>query len=128
LLKQDPLVEEACLIGDKRPYLTVLIVPNRPLLEALARKHGVAEEWPTLLERTEFRALFRRRLDEVNRVLPLYSRVRNFALLTEPFSQERDELTPTLKIKRRVVAETRRAQIEALYRPAGGPGEARQRA
>jgi long-chain acyl-CoA synthetase len=128
LLKQDPLVEEACLIGDKRPYLTVLIVPNRPLLEALARKHGVAEEWPTLLERTEFRALFRRRLDEVNRVLPLYSRVRNFALLTEPFSQERDELTPTLKVKRRVVAETRRAQIEALYRPAGGAGEARQRA
>ena len=128
LLKQDPLIEEACLIGDKRPYLTVLLVPNRPLLEALARKHGVTEEWPTLLERNEFRTLFRRRLDEVNRTLPLSSRVRNFALLAEPFSQERDELTPTLKVKRRVVVETRRAQIEALYRPSSSPSESHQRA
>ncbi len=126
LLKQDPLIEEACLIGDRRPYLTVLIVPNRPLLEALARKHGLADEWAVLLERSEFRTLFRRRLDEVNRVLPLYSRVRNFALLSEPFSQERDELTPTLKVKRRVVAETRRRQIEALYRPGDSFSEARE--
>jgi long-chain acyl-CoA synthetase len=123
LLKQDPLIEEACLIGDKRPYLTVLLVPNRTLLEALARKHGVAEDWSALLERSEFRALFRRRLDEVNRTLPLYSRVRKFALLTEPFSQDREELTPTLKIKRRVVMETRRAQIDALYRSSGAHGE-----
>jgi long-chain acyl-CoA synthetase len=121
LLKQDPLIEEACLIGDKRPYLTVLLVPNRLLLEALARKHNVTDEWETLLERSEFRSLFRRRLDEVNRALPLYSRVRNFALLTEPFSQDREELTPTLKVKRRVVAETRRAQIEAMYRPGSTP-------
>jgi long-chain acyl-CoA synthetase len=125
LLKQDPLIEEACLIGDKRPYLTVLLVPNRTLLEALAHKHGVSDEWPTLVERSEFRTLFRRRLEEVNRLLPLYSRVRNFALLTEPFSQDRDELTPTLKIKRRVVAETHRAQIEAMYRSGSTPGEAR---
>lgn len=123
LLKQDPLIEEACLIGDKRPYLTVLLVPNRALLEALARKHSVTEEWPALLERSEFRALFRRRLDEVNRSLPLYSRVRKFALLTEPFSQDHEELTPTLKIKRRVVMQTRRAQIEALYRPGSTHGE-----
>lgn len=123
LLKQDPLIEEACLIGDKRPYLTVLLVPNRALLEALARKHNVPEEWPAVLERSEFRTLFRRRLDEVNRALPLYSRVRNFALLADPFSQDRDELTPTLKIKRRVVMETRRAQIDAMYRPGSLPGE-----
>jgi long-chain acyl-CoA synthetase len=126
LLKQDPLIEEACLIGDKRPYLTVLLVPNRTLLEALARKYNVAEEWPALLDRQEFRTLFRRRLDEVNRSLPLYSRVRNFALLAEPFSQDHEELTPTLKIKRRVVMETRRAQIDALYRPSNASGETSQ--
>ena len=128
LLKQDPLIEEACLIGDKRPYLTVLIVPNRPLLEALARKHDVTDEWAVLLDRGEFRTLFRRRLDEVNRTLPLYSRVRNFALLSEPFSQDHGELTPTLKVKRRVVAETRQAQIEAMYRPGGGVSEMRKHA
>ncbi len=122
LLKQDPLIEEACLIGDKRPYLTVLLVPNRALLEALARKYNVEEPWPAFLDRNEFRVLFRRRLDEVNRSLPLYSRVRNFALLAEPFSMEREELTPTLKVKRRVVTETRRAQIDAMYRPGSSPG------
>lgn len=125
LLKHDPLIEEACLVGDNRPYLTALLVPNRALLESLARKHGVPEEWPALLERAEFRALFRRRLDEVNRQLPLYARVRNFALLADPFSQERGELTPTLKVKRRVVLETRRALIDALYPPGSVPQELR---
>ena len=123
LLKHDPLIEEACLIGDKRPYLTALLVPNRPLLEALAHKHGVTAVWPQLLERSEFRTLFRRHIDEVNRTLPLYARVRNFTLLAEPFSQESGELTPTLKVKRREVVETRRAQIEAMYRPGSNPGE-----
>ena len=127
LLKQDPLIEEACLIGDKRPYLTALLVPNRALLEALAQKHHVVDEWPALLQRSEFRTLFRRRLDEVNRALPLYSRVRKFTLLDEPFSQEREELTPTLKIKRRVVMETRRVQIDAMYRPGNTHEEAGQR-
>ena len=122
LIKQDPLIEEACLIGDKRPYLTVLLVPNRALLEALARKHNFEEPWPAFLDRNEFRVLFRRRLDEVNRALPLSSRVRNFALLVEPFSMEREELTPTLKVKRRVVMETRRTQIDAMYRPGSSPG------
>lgn len=125
LLKQDPLIEEACLIGDKRPYLTVLLVPNRALVENLARKYHWQEEWPALLDRPECRTLFRRRLDEVNRQLPLYARVRNFALLAEPFTQERGELTPTLKVKRRVVLETRRALVDALY-PSGSAVQERQ--
>jgi long-chain acyl-CoA synthetase len=115
LLKHDPLIDEACVIGDQRPHLTVLLVPNRPLIEALARKYGWSSEWPALLIHPELRSLFRRRLDEINRTLPRSARVRNFTLLDTPFSQEREELTPTLKVKRRVVAETRRAQIEAMY-------------
>jgi long-chain acyl-CoA synthetase len=128
LLKQEPLIEEACVIGDKKPYLTVLFVPNRTLLENLARKYDIAEEWPAFLERSEFRALFRRRLDEVNKKLPLSSRIRNFALLAEPFSQEQGELTPTLKVKRRVVVETRRAAIDALYPSGHTPRETREHA
>ena len=114
-LKQDPLIEEVCLIGDKRPYVTALIVPNRALLETLAQKHAISHEWPQLLQRKEFRTLFRRRIDEVNRVLPSYARIHHFTLLAEPFSQDRGELTPTLKIKRREVMHTRSADIEAMY-------------
>lgn len=114
-LKQDPLIEEVCLIGDKRPYVTALIVPNRTLLEALAQKHGVSHAWPQILQQKEFRTLFRRRIDEINRALPLYARIHHFTLLEEPFSQDRGELTPTLKIKRREVMHTRSADIEAMY-------------
>jgi long-chain acyl-CoA synthetase len=114
-LKQDPLIEEVCLIGDKRPYVTALIVPNRALLETLAQKHAISHAWPDLLQQKEFRTLFRRRIDEINRSLPLYARIHHFTLLAEPFSQDRGELTPTLKVKRREVMRTRSADIEAMY-------------
>lgn len=114
-LKQDPLIEEVCLIGDKRPYVTALIVPNRALLETLAQKHAISHTWPDLLQQKEFRTLFRRRIDEINRALPLYARIHHFTLLAEPFSQDRGELTPTLKVKRREVLRTRSADIEAMY-------------
>jgi long-chain acyl-CoA synthetase len=117
LLKQDPLIEEACLIGDKRPYVTALLVPNRALVEALARKYELAEVWPDLLKRTEFHTLFRRRIDEVNRTLPQYARIHRFTLLAEPFSLDREELTPTLKVKRREVVRTRQGEIDAMYPP-----------
>ena len=120
-LKQDPLIEEVCLIGDKRPYVTALIVPNRALLETLAQKHAISHAWPELLQQQELRTLFRRRIDEVNRVLPLYARIHHFTLLAEPFSQERGELTPTLKVKRREVMRTRRDDIEAMYPPSNVP-------
>ena len=120
-LKQDPLIEEACLIGDRRPYVTALIVPNRALLETLAQKHAISHPWPELLQQKECRSLFRRRIDEVNRALPLYARIHRFTLLTEPFSQDRGELTPTLKVKRREVMTTRRADIEAMYPPGNIP-------
>ena len=120
-LKQDPLIEEVCLVGDKRPYVTALIVPNRALLETLAQKYSISHAWPELLQQKEFRTLFRRRIDEVNRVLPLYARIHHFTLLAEPFSQDRGELTPTLKIKRREVMQTRSADIEAMYPPNNVP-------
>jgi long-chain acyl-CoA synthetase len=116
LLKGDPLIEEVCLIGDRRPYVTALIAPNQAMVEALALKRRISGEWPAILANEEILALFRRRLNEVNRSLPHPARVRNFTLLRAPFSQEQEELTPTLKVKRRVVTETRRAEIEAMYR------------
>lgn len=122
LLKQDPLIEEVCVIGDRRPYLTVLIIPNLPLVETLARKQGIPTTVPEMLAHPAIRALFRRRLDEVNKALPLYARMRNFTLLSQPFSQDQGQLTPTLKVKRRVVAEMYREVIEAMY-PADRPPE-----
>jgi long-chain acyl-CoA synthetase len=125
LLKQDPLIEEVCVVGDRRPYLTALIVPNLSLVETLAREPAAATTAAEMLAHPATRARFHQRLDEVNRTLPLYARVRNFTLLAQPFSQDRGELTPTLKVKRRVVAEMYRDVIEAMY-PANRPPEEKQ--
>lgn len=114
-LKQDPLIEEACLIGDKRPFITALLVPNQALVETLARKKGVSGDWPVILSHQTVQSLFRRRVNAVNTSLPIPARIRQFSVLSQPFSQDRGELTPTLKIKRRHVLETRQEQIEAMY-------------
>ena len=119
-LKQDPLIEEACLIGDKRPFVTALLVPNQALVETLARKNGVSGDWPAVLSHQTVQGLFRDRVNALNKTLPTPARIRQFRVLDQPFSQDRGELTPTMKIRRRHVLETRQEQIEAMY-PTPGP-------
>ena len=123
VLKQDPLIEEACLIGDKRPFVTALLVPNQALVETLARKNGVSGDWQTVLGHQTVQSLFRDRVNAVNKTLPTPARIRQFRVLDQPFSQDRGELTPTLKVRRRHVLETRHEQIAAMY-PASGPSSA----
>ena len=122
-LKQDPLIEEACLIGDKRPFVTALLVPNQALVETLARKNGVSGDWQTVLSHQTVQGLFRDRVNTVNKTLPTPARIRQFRVLDQPFSQDRGELTPTMKVRRRHILETRQEQIEAMY-PAPGPSSA----
>jgi long-chain acyl-CoA synthetase len=115
LLKQDPLIEEACLIGDKRPYITALIVPNQALVETVAQKHRVSGDWQSILSHATVHGLFRSRVDTINKTLPIPARIRQFRVLAEPFSQDRGELTPTLKVKRRAVITSYQTQIETMY-------------
>lgn len=115
LLKQDPLIEEACLIGDKRPFITALLVPNQSLVETLAEKNGVSGDWATILSHKAIHRLFHSRVNAINKTLSMPARIRHFTVLAEPFSQDRGELTPTLKVKRREVMRTRCSQIEAMY-------------
>lgn len=113
--RQEPLIEEACLIGDQRPYLTILLVPDRAFVEIMANTHGVSGEWPAILDHPAIRALFQQCFETVNSSLPRHAQPRQFALLAEPFSQASNELTPTLKVKRRTVLQTRQAAIDGLY-------------
>ena len=113
--RQEPLIEEACLIGDQRPYLTVLLVPDREFVEITAGTHGVSGAWPAVLDHPTIRALFQQCFETVSSSLPRHAQPRKFALLAEPFSQDSNELTPTLKVKRRTVLQTRQAEIDGLY-------------
>ena len=113
-LKRHPLVAEAMLIGDRRPFISVLIMPD---FSALVAKIGETSEAnrEALVQRGDVRALFDEIVASVNSQLPRYEQMRKFALLPVEPSVETGELTPTLKIKRRVVGQKWQDVIDALY-------------
>lgn len=116
LLKRDPLVAEAMLVGDRRPYVSALLVPDAETLEQrLAASGTAAGGLDDLVGRDDVRALFQAVVDQANAELAGFEQVKRFALLPAQFSVDTGELTPTLKLKRRVVAERWRGAIDGLY-------------
>jgi long-chain acyl-CoA synthetase len=115
-LKQDPLVAEAVVIGDRRPYCVALLVPDFAKLEAWASANGVPTERPALLADPRVTQLFLERLEPMNRDLAPFERIKRVGLIDRELTVAGGELTPTLKVKRRVVVERFRPLIEELYR------------
>jgi long-chain acyl-CoA synthetase len=104
------------MLGDHRPYCVVLLVPNFGNLEAEARARGwdLADR-RALLDRAEVRAIYQRLVDELNQGLAPFESIKAFALLERDLNADAGELTPTLKVRRRVVMQTFAPVIEALY-------------
>jgi long-chain acyl-CoA synthetase len=119
ILKRSPLVAEAVVLGDRRKYAAALIVPELSALERrlkdLGRAPGTREELST---RPDVIALYQEIVDALNRELSQFERIKRIALLPAEFSVESGELTPTLKVKRKVVEQRWRDRIEALYEDA----------
>ncbi len=117
-LKARKWIAEAVLLGDQRPYVVALLVPNFAVLEAEARARGwTFTQRGELLARDEVRALYQAELDRLNADLAPFEQVKRFALLDRDLSQDAGELTPTLKVKRRVIVQKFAEVIEALYTP-----------
>jgi long-chain acyl-CoA synthetase len=116
IMKQSPLVSEAVLVGDKRRFAAILLVPDFRVLErrlhGLGRPSGARAE---LVKRPDVLALYAELVDGVNHGLAQFERIKKFALLPEEFSIERGELTPTMKVRRRAVEERWRPVIEQMY-------------
>ena len=122
LLTGRPYIDQACLTGDGEKYLTCLIVPDFQELNRYAKKMGIPSEDPSaLVSRGEIRALIQEQVNEVNSQLARYEQIKYFTILPKPFSVEGGELTPTLKLKRRVIKERYREEIRGMY-TAQGPG------
>jgi long-chain acyl-CoA synthetase len=109
MLKQSPLIGEAVVIGDRRKFLTALVT----LDEAAARKLAPAAD--QLARAPEIRSAIQIRIDEVNHALARVEQIKKFEILARPFGIDSGELTPTMKIKRKVVAEKYAREIEAMY-------------
>jgi long-chain acyl-CoA synthetase len=116
VLTRSPIIAEAVVLGDRRRYIAALIVPEFAALErrlkALGRPPASREE---LVTRPDVLALYQEVVDALNRELSPFERIKRIAVLPSEFTIESGELTPTLKVKRRVVEERWREQIDALY-------------
>jgi long-chain acyl-CoA synthetase len=118
-LKSVRYVSSAVLIGDRKKFLSALIVPNFEKLESWARASGVAfRDHDELVKDPRVLSLVRQAIDILNGDEPHERQIRAFALLTRDFTIEGGELTPTMKIKRRVIAEKYEDVIERMYRDA----------
>jgi long-chain acyl-CoA synthetase len=115
-MKANPLVAEAVLVGDRRNFPAALIIPN--FAELRLRLGGIADlpsDHGVLVKRADVRALYQAIIDQINVDLAQFEKIKRFAVLPAELSVEGGELTPTMKLRRRVVEERWADVIEALY-------------
>lgn len=115
-LVRDPLIAEAVLIGDRRPYLVALLALDPSLVEQLARTHRTPVEPAAVAAIPEVSARLDRALDAVNQTLARFEQVKRWGVLPEVPSIESGLLTPTLKIRRSALEARYHGMVEGLYR------------
>jgi long-chain acyl-CoA synthetase len=120
-LKLHALVGTAAIIGDRRKFAFVIISPNFLLLEDWARSNGIAfSSRAELIANPKVQALYDGIVEEVNQKLARFEKLKRCLLVADEFSADNGALTPTLKLRRRVVEERYRREIEDLYAEAEG--------
>ena len=115
-LKANPLVGEAAVVGDKRRFPSVLLVPNFPALEEWAREHNVmANSRKDLVRSSQVQSLYQSIVDELNQNLAQYEKLKKVMVLPEELSIADGTLTPSMKLRRRHLEQRYHKQIDALY-------------
>ena len=118
------LVNQAAVIGDGKKFPSVLISPNLRELEALAKKSGVStSDTGAMVRDPKVRAAYKEMVDKVNGTLAHHESLKKFAVVPDEWNVESGELTPSMKLKRRVIVEKYKEQIDAFYRES--PGESK---
>lgn len=115
MLKGHPLVGQACLIADQRPYATALIALDPDDAVAWAKARGKASDVATLSQDPDVVADVEAYVKEMNKRLHNQEQVKKFTILPLPWSVDSGEVTPTLKMKRKVVNQKYEAEIESMY-------------
>ncbi len=118
-LTLEPEIGQAMVVGDKKPFIAALLIPDKEWAEGWAKEKGKDGDLAKLVGDKEFRAAIQASVDRVNRRLSTIERVRQFILSGEPFSLENEMMTPTLKIRRHVIRQTWGTKLEALYEGRG---------
>ena len=114
-IKQHPLVSQCVVVGDRRPYLVALVTLDPEELVKFAQEHGLPEDPEQLASNPEIRAAVQKHVDKINEKFARVEQVKKIEILPRDLSQEGGELTPTMKVKRAVVAEKYEPEIDRLY-------------
>ena len=116
-LKFSPYVTDAVVIGDQRPYLTVIIMIDQENVEKFAQDNDVPfSNYASLTRSAEVQQLIQDLIDTVNKKFARVEQIKKFWLLDTQLTAEDEELTPTMKLKRKLVQQKYAEQIEAMYR------------
>jgi long-chain acyl-CoA synthetase len=115
-LKFSPFITDAVVIGDKRPYLVALVMIDHENVERYAQDQAIPfSNFASLCRRPEIQELIQREVDRVNEQFARVEQVKKFRLIEQKLTAEDEELTPTMKLKRKLVNEKYRDLIESMY-------------
>ena len=114
-LKLIPLVDQAVAIGDRRKYNTALLTLDPDAVRAWAKNSGVDDDLADLSENEQLLAEIQKGVDEANEQLARVEQIKRFKVMPEAWDPGGDELTPTMKLKRRPIADKYESEIESLY-------------
>jgi len=116
LLKQHSLIGQACVVGDSKPYISVLVVLDPEVAHGWAASNGV--HFVNIAEfsrEPRVHAEIQKAVDDANQHVSQVERIKRFTILPTEWTVDSEELTPTLKLKRRIIHEKYAEEIEALY-------------
>lgn len=116
ILKKSKYIEDVCLIGNKRKFVTAIVVPSYEALDIWAREKNLSDLSPAdLVAHPDVLALFEKNIEALQEHLARFEKVKKIILLAESLTVEKGELTPSLKIKRSVLEKKHEQEIDALY-------------
>lgn len=117
ILNLNPYISNALVIGDRRKFISALVVPDFEKLEEYAKQNNISfEDHCDLVKKEEIVRFIQEQVDRSASNLASYEKVKKIALLDKEFEIEKGEITPTLKVKRNIVEEKHKGIIDALYR------------
>jgi len=120
VLKTNPYITNAVVIGDRRRYVAALIVPNFEKIEEYAKFFKIPfKDRAELVRNEQILSFLRSEIERATPNLASYERIKKIAILDHEFDIERDEITPTLKVKRNIIENRYRELIEGLYKDDG---------
>jgi long-chain acyl-CoA synthetase len=115
-LKFSPYISDAVVVGDKRPYLTCLVMIDQENVEKFAQDHDIPfTNYASLCRAIEIQDLIRREIEAVNGSFARVETIKKFHLIERQLTPEDEELTPTMKLKRSFVNKRYAAEIEGMY-------------